>query len=174
MSRIPVLPFVVSLSLSITVSAEEGIWPEELMTPRAEATRVAVLEWCEVQGGRFHLTDEGHPFCVLFDSASEPHLYFMGEWRLERANVATWWWMLRNNQTPDVQAGVLWLVDPTNHPPIDESSGLVDVSPEIARHADLVLECAFTRRALNNPARLPVYLIGPGVDECLAWMGENE
>ena len=69
---------VLALAATAEADGERDAW---LSTPRAEATRVAVLEWCEAREGDFHITNS-RPFCVASDPELEMPVLFMGEWRM--------------------------------------------------------------------------------------------
>ena len=70
------------------------------------------------------------------------------------ATDATWWWKLRSGDPPNHRTGVLWFV------PSPTPKELCAVS-----EGKLCL-CRTALAALNNPAQVPVVLIGPGAAEC--------
>ena len=183
--------------LSPTVSAEEPEWqkwPDAAQTPRAEATRVAVLDWCEFRAGEFGLLEDGQPYCVFVDENWEITDAFLGVWNIALGGEPLWWWEIRNNQGPDMQSGVLWLVDPYNHPRRSEEEKEADrefvrefvrkygtengepKSPPPDKENKILMsfECTHMRMALNNPARVKVILVGPGIEQCKAWLKEHD
>ena len=167
-----ILAIQLAASVLVTVSADEPEWqkwPEAAQTPRAEAARVAVLDWCEPRNGVFGLTEDGQPYCGFVDENGEITGAFLGVWDIALGSETGWWWEIRSRQTPGMQSGVLWLVDPFNHPPSSE-----EVSPELDREIMLSFECIYMRYALNNPARISVVLMGPGIEQCMAWIEEHE
>ena len=174
MSRIIHLLLLISLLYPVSASAQEGEWPEAVKTPRAEATRVAVADWCDARGGEL-IINEGHPLCLAFDSAAGIQVLFKGEWRIELAFASQYWWQMRTmfSDEPTLGAGVLWLVDFSAHPPVEYDERMraqfreltgseLKPSPEIHR----AVECMYADAALSNPANVRVYLIGLTVNDC--------
>ena len=159
-------------------SANDGEWPEAVQTPRAEAMRSAMVDWCDGQNLPFVLRD-GRPFCGKTDPETGGYALLVGEWRATLAFDANWWWKLRERESDsEARIWVLWLVDPLSHPPVDlervqallEAAGIdpaeVDIDDEEQKVIDRKLECLYANAALENPANVPVLLIGPAADQC--------
>ena len=155
---------VLALAASAAADGERKTW---LNTPRAEATRTAVLEWCEARDGDFRITNS-RPFCVASDPGIGMPVLFMGEWQIFAVVDPSFWWKLREKDSPSsFRVGVLWLVDPTN-PGLGD--GVPDTLDNERTESDSELtkaiECAWARHALTNPAKVPVHLVGPAANEC--------
>ena len=102
--------------------------------------------------------NKGHPFCLLRTDART--WLFIGEWRMVEPK---YWWNRRNGDTADYRIAVLWLVDPSSYPLIEsDDEGRGTLSAEEL----LDTECFFARLAVENPARVPVILVGPAADQC--------
>ena len=139
--------------------ADDEEWPESARTMRAETLRAAVVEWCDEHTGYFIL-NKGHPFCMLQDDVRS--WLFVGEWRMVEQG---YWWSRRDDDTEGPRIAVLWLAEPNGYPPIKPD----DQGKETLPQAELLaIECAFAHVAVNNPARVPVVLVGPAADECRA------
>lgn len=98
-----------------------------------------VLDWCERQGGEFMLPNVASPGCVVGNNNG-----WVGYFGLVNREDR-WWWNKRTefeNPYGD-KIGILWLT----------------ISPNMD-------DCAAARAALNNPARIPVELIGPHAPDC--------
>ena len=152
-----VLVAILLVTLLDSVRAADDKWPEHVRTHRAELARAAVVRWCDEHSGYFTL-NKGHPFCLL--GTDTRSWLFIGEWRMVEP---TFWWNRRNSDTEDVRIAVLWLVEPSGYPPLrPDASGRETASVEEL----LNLECTFARVAVENPARVPVVLVGPAADQC--------
>ena len=139
------------------VRADDKEWPEHVRTPRAETMRSVVAEWCDGHTGYFVL-NKGHPFCLLRSEVRD--WLFVGEWRMVEMQ---YWWSRRTNDMDGPRVAVLWLVEPNGYPPIKpDDKGMETVSPEEL----LGIECALARVAVDNPARVPVVLVGPAAGQC--------
>ena len=155
---------VLALALAGTASADDEPDPRWL-TPRAEATRTAVLDWCEARGGKFWLggPHDLAPICLASDPDLAVPVVFLGMWEDWVPFDRAWWWQRRAADNPEYRVGVLWLVDPTN-PAYDmgRTSGVpgVDLDPTLDN------ECDLAGAAVMNPAKVPVRLVGPSADEC--------
>ena len=139
------------------VRADNEEWPEHVRTPRAETLRAAVAEWCDEHIGYFIL-NKGHPVCLLRSEVRK--WFFFGEWRMVERR---YWWSRRKDETTGRRVAILWLVEPNGYPPIEpDNEGRETVPPE----ALLAIECSFARVAVDNPARVPVVLVGPAASQC--------
>ena len=68
---------------------------------------------------------------------------------------AAWWWEQRTGLPDDLMIGVLWYVGPNRDP-----------KALCAASQGMLCQWATAHEAPNNPARVPVVLIGPGASEC--------
>ena len=123
----------------------------------------AVLDWCEAQNGNFslgrgkppfgenteNLSDLGSPVCEL-----GPTEEWGGVLGLFEIPLAFWWGLkaIEGRHNGPV-LGILLYVLPTPKKVCADSDG--EFCP-----------CRTGRAALNNPAKVPVILIGPGAGEC--------
>ena len=139
-------------------SEDQHEWAEDAKTPRAATLRAAVADWCDERSGILFLR-VGQPFCIVSDNGSEA--LFAGQWRLVREQ---YWWSVRHNS---FRVGVLWLVDPPT-PEEMAQSGYVG-SPEIG----MMSECVSGFQAMQNPANVPVILVGPAAEECEKMIQEH-
>ena len=115
----------------------------------------AVLDWCEEQAGAFHLPDITAPSCetggVLYLGT------LIGVFGEAGAPDAAWWWELRTGLSSlDPEIGVAWFVSHADPEGVCEST------------EGLFCQCPAALDALDNPARVPVVLIGPGSAVCEA------
>ena len=168
----------VFMMFTVPTSGSDREWSEALQTPRAEATRSAMADWCDERSLPFVLRD-GRPFCGEIDPETGERVLLVGEWRVEVAFDTYWWWKLREREAnSEARVQVLWLVDPFNHPPLDlkqvralyEAAGVdpatVEINPEKQKAIEQDLECLYANAALENPANVPVLLIGPAAGQC--------
>ncbi|MYB76890.1 MAG: hypothetical protein F4X83_07330 [Chloroflexi bacterium] len=98
----------------------------------------AVLDWCDTQGGQFALPNVSSPGCKIGKGI------WAGTFGLINYEPGWWWNKRAETEDPYYKFGLLWLVLP-----IDSDA-----------------PCAAALAALNNPARIPVKLIGPRAHEC--------
>lgn len=113
----------------------------------------AVLEWCEAKGGEFMLPTVASPGCMIVtDSGVSGWGGHLGIFPL---TDASWWWEKRSGLSPGMTFGVLWWT-----PPRATSDMFCDASDGVTCPCDLA------HAALDNPASVPVVLIGPGADSC--------
>ena len=124
-------------------------------TPRAKDVlsllNSAVLDWCDTQAGVFHLPHISAPSC---ETGKTLYLGTLkGIFGEVNAPDAAWWWNLRTNVPPNHTVGVLWYV----------SASAKDLC---AASAGRLCQCPTALAALNNPARVPMVLIGPGAAMC--------
>ena len=114
----------------------------------------AVLDWCDTQAGVFRLPHISAPSCekgeVLYLGTLKG---IFGE---ADAPDAAWWWKQRTDLPSDLVVGVLWYVGPN------------DPKELCAASQGMLCQCPTALAALNNPARVPVVLIGPGAAVCEA------
>ena len=115
----------------------------------------AVLDWCDTQDGDFWLPHISSPVCWTGGVAYLGTL--RGAFGAAMAPDAAWWWDLRTDLPDDFMVGVLWYVGPNDNP-----------KALCAASRGKLCQCAAAHAALNNPARVPVVLIGPGESECAA------
>ena len=106
----------------------------------------AVLDWCETQDGSFSLEFVGAPACEI---GNEHWLGLIGFFERD----AAWWWHWRNGLA-DLHLGILWHV------------GSPYPKQVCAATDGELCWCRAALAALDNPAKLPVVLIGPGAGEC--------
>ena len=132
-------------------SEDQHEWAEDAKTPRAASLRAAFADWCDERSGILVLR-VGQPFCIVFDNGSEA--LFVGEWRLVREQ---YWWSVCHNS---LRVGVLWLVDPPTPEEVAQS-GYVGSSESL-----MMSECVIGFQAMQNPANVPIILIGPAAEEC--------
>ena len=113
----------------------------------------AVLDWCDAQlGADFYLPHISAPSC---DTGETLYLGTLkGIFGDSDAPDAAWWWELRAGYYTDVMIGVLWYVGPNDPEELCVAS------------RGLLCQCPTALEALNNPARVPVVLIGPGASVC--------
>lgn len=120
--------------------------------PRAadllSALNAAVLDWCNGRSGTFHLPHISAPSCETDNTLYLGRIGIMGE------NATRWWWEIRSGDPPNLRTGVLWYV------PSPTPKELCAVSEGI------FCQCRMALAALNNPAQVPVALIGPGAAVC--------
>ena len=114
----------------------------------------AVLEWCDTQDGVFRLPHISAPSCETSEVVYLGTLkgVFGAAW----APDAAWWWEKRTGLPDDLTIGVLWYVGPNDPKELCDASG------------GRLCQCPTAHAALNNPARIPVVLIGPGAAVCEA------
>ena len=98
----------------------------------------AVLDWCDTQGGKFTLPNVSAPGCKIGNN------FWAGTFGLINYESGWWWNKRAETEDPYYKFGLLWLVLP--------------IDPDAP--------CAAALAALNNPARIPVKLIGPRAHEC--------
>ena len=100
----------------------------------------AALDWCSSQSGEFHIDEDvDWPSCTIYE-AGRVYIGVFGA-LLAWAGDALWWEYRSHSSGLDVDMGLLWYVD----------------------HR---LECVSANAAVNNPARIPVVLIGPAAEAC--------
>ena len=114
----------------------------------------AVLDWCDTQDGEFWLPDISVPSCETGEVVYLGTL--KGIYGAVMAPDAAWWWERRTGLPADLTIGVLWYVGPN------------DPQALCAASRGALCQCATAHAALNNPARVPVVLIGPGAAVCEA------
>ena len=140
------------LALASAASADEHGGTEQFHP--LSALTAAVLDWCEAQGREFLLPDIGSPSCNMGEG-----VFFTGTVRgifgAAMAPDAAWWWKFRTAPTGMV-VGVLWYVGPNNPRELCAAS------------RGALCQCSTAHAALNNPARVPVVVIGPGAAVCEA------
>ena len=103
----------------------------------------AVLNWCDTQGGKFMLPNVTAPGCRIGNNAWLGT--FGGPFAIWAQEPGEWWKKRAEFENPyGMQFGLLWLVLP--------------IDPDAP--------CAYATAALDNPARIPVKLIGPRAHEC--------
>ena len=125
-------------------------------TPRAmdlfSLLNAAVLDWCDTQAGVFRLPHISAPSCETGEALYLGSLKgILGE---VDAPDPAWWWNLRTDVPPDLPLGVLWYVGPN------------DPKELCAATQGVLCQCPTALAALNNPAQMPVVLIGPGAAVC--------
>ena len=118
----------------------------------------AVLDWCDAQPGAvFYLPHISAPSC---DTGETLYLGTLkGIFGDNDVPDEAWWWELRVGYSTDFTVGVLWYVGPNDPEELCVAS------------RGLLCQCPTALEALNNPARVPVVLIGPGASVC---EGTNE
>ena len=114
----------------------------------------AVLDWCDAQGGQFMLPHISAPSCKLNQVVYLGTL--KGVFGAAGAPDSAWWWELRSDIPADLEIGVLWYTGPNNPMELCAASNGV------------LCQCDTAREALDNPARVPVVLVGPGTAVCEA------
>ena len=112
----------------------------------------AVLDWCDAQGGNFLLPHISAPSC---QTGEVVYLGTLNGVFGETADAA-WWWKQRAGLPDGLTIGVLWYVGPN------------DPKELCAASEGRLCQCPSARAALNNPARVPVVLVGPGAAVCEA------
>ena len=124
----------------------------------------AVLDWCDAQAGEFFLPEIGAPACATWEGSyrvGSPAVVYMGTLKgmfgAAMAPDVAWWWKLRTGDTRSWEPGVLWYVGPNDNP-----------KELCAASEGKLCQCPAAHAALNNPARVPVVLIGPGAAVCEA------
>ena len=174
------------LVFAVSASADGDEWLEAMKTPRAEALRVAVLEWCDRKDGDFRL-NKGQPSCLVSDSTAAEQLYFIGITPFLQIGDTYWgpsfwlaveperWWKLRTTSKPGYRVGVLWFVDLSFVLPTTAVSGLLDglsdtgadtTGFEMTPQVNVNLQCMFAKMAVENPAKVSVQVIGTGASQC--------
>ena len=129
-------------TLTLTTTASEATDPLSVLN-------AAVLDWCNAQGGSFRPPTISTPGCEIGNALWAGTLHgFLGE------ADAAWWWDKRAGITPAFPFGVLWFVGPTPKEFCVETQGTI-------------CQCPPAIAALNNPAQVPVVLIGPGAAACV-------
>ena len=112
----------------------------------------AVLDWCNTQAGIFRLPHVSAPSCET------PEALYLGTLKGVFGEVnapdAAWWWKQRSSVLPDLTIGVLWYVGPND--PVELC----------AASEGVLCQCPTAFAALNNPAQIPVVLIGSGAAVC--------
>lgn len=177
---------VLILLFVMSASADGDEWLEVMKTPRAEALRVAVLEWCDLANGHFRL-NKGQPSCVVSDSTATGQASFLGITPFLQVGDTYWgpsfwlsveperWWKLRATGTAGFRFGVLWFVDPSFVLPALAVSGLLDglsdtgvdtTGFEMTPQVNMNLQCMFAKIAVENPAKVSVHVIGTGASQC--------
>ena len=132
-----------TLTLTLTAPASEATDPLSVLN-------AAVLDWCDAQGGTFRLPSVSTPGCEIGNALWAGTLHgFLGE------ADAAWWWDKRAGLPPSHPFGVLWFVGP-------RPQGIF-----ASRRRGAICQCLPAIAALNNPARVPVTLIGPGATACV-------
>ena len=129
-------------ALTLTTTASEATDPLSVLN-------AAVLDWCNAQGGSFRLPTISTPGCEIGNALWAGTLHgFLGE------ADAAWWWDKRAGITPAFSFGVLWFVGPTPKEFCIKTQGAI-------------CQCPPAIAAVNNPAQVPVVLIGPGAAACV-------
>ena len=142
MRRTIVMGILAATLLMLTVTTSKATDPLSLLN-------AAVLDWCDAQGGSFELPTISTPGCDMDNEFYAGTLHgFLGE------PDAAWWWDKRAGLA-DPTFGILWYVGPTPKEFCVETQGTI-------------CQCPIALSALNNPARVPVILIGPGATMCEA------
>ena len=125
-------------------------------TPRAmdllSLLNAAVLDWCDTQAGVFRLPHISAPSCETGEALYLGTL--KGIFGEADAPDPLWWWKLRTDVPPNLTIGVLWYVGPN------------DPKELCATSQGMLCQCPTALAALNNPAQMPVVLIGPGAAVC--------
>ena len=113
----------------------------------------AVLDWCDAQPGAvFYLPHISAPSC---DTGEALYLGTLkGIFGDNDVPDEAWWWELRAGYSTDFTVGVLWYIGPNDPEELCVAS------------RGLLCQCPTALEALNNPARVPVVLIGPGASVC--------
>ena len=139
----------------ICVAAVLALAPSALSADEHELSQHltgAVLDWCDRQGGYFRLPHISAPSCETGEVVYLGTL--TGVFGAAMAPDAAWWWELRTGLPDDFTLGVLWYVGPNDPKELCAASG------------GRLCQCDTARAALDNPARVPVVLIGPGAAVC--------
>ena len=152
-ARLAVVTFVMALTLAVCSRAgADNPLPKWNDTMKSDFYR-DVLDWCDARGGEFKLHDKnGEPAEYWIDfplSACEIGLFVPEEiWAgfpgVREIPLMRWWNLKNGFASKGIEGGILWYV------PARQGGEL----------------CSFASAALNNPAKVPVDLIGPGVGEC--------
>lgn len=112
----------------------------------------AVLDWCDKQAGVFRLPHFSAPSCETGE------VLYLGTLKGIFGEVdapdAAWWWEQRAGAPPNLTIGMLWYISSN------------DPKKLCAATQELFCQCPTALAALNNPARVPVVLIGPGATVC--------
>lgn len=111
----------------------------------------AVLDWCDMKSGIFHLPHISAPSCEINSTIYLGTL--KGIFGDVDAPDAAWWWKLREGVPSGFTIGVLWYIG-------GNPKELCAASQE------MICPCSTALAALNNPAKVPVVLIGPGAVRC--------
>lgn len=136
---------VLAAALALPMSATRA-------TDLLSSLNAAVLDWCNAQSGTFHLPDISAPSCEVGEVFYLGTL--IGSFGEIMAPDAAWWWKKRATALPNLKIGVLWNVaSPTPKELCAASKGKL-------------CQCTTALAALNNPAQVPVVLIGPGAAVC--------
>ena len=114
----------------------------------------AVLKWCDTQDGGFRLPHISAPSCETGEVVYLGTL--TGIFGAAMAPDAAWWWEKRTGLPDDLTIGVLWYVGPNDPKELCTAS------------RGALCQCPTAHEALNNPAQVPVVLIGPGAAVCEA------
>ena len=127
-------------------------------TPRAvdllSLLNAAVLDWCDTQAGVFRLPHISAPSCETEDALYLGSL--KGIFGEADAPDAAWWWQWRTGiHSVGLRTGVLWYVGPNDPKEVCAAS-----------HGGSLCPCPAALAAFNNPAQVPVVLIGPGATSC--------
>ena len=173
---------VLILLFGVSVSADSVEWLEAMKTPRAEALRVAVFEWCDIADGRFQL-DKGQPSCVVSDATEQ--VRFLGITPFLQIGDTYWgpsFWLAveperwrKLSNTAGNRVGVLWFVDQSfAFPAMAVSTILLALSDtgvdttgfEMTPEMNMDLQCMFAIAAMKNPANVTVHVIGTGASQC--------
>lgn len=126
-------------------------------TPRAmdllSLLNAAVLDWCDTQAGVFRLPHISAPSCETDEALYLGTL--KGVFGEVDAPDSAWWWQWRTGiHSVGPSTGVLWYVGPN------------DPKELCAASQGMLCQCPTALAAFNNPARVPVVLIGPGAAAC--------
>ena len=126
-------------------------------TPRAmdllSLLNAAVLDWCDTQAGVFRLPHISTPSCETHETLYLGTL--KGIFGEADAPDAAWWWEKRTNVPASFTVGMLWYVGPNDPEELCVAS------------QGMLCQCPTAIAALNNPAQVPVVLIGPGAVACV-------
>lgn len=133
---------MLAAALTVTAAASKATDPLSMLN-------AAVLDWCNAQGGSFRLPDITTPGCNMGDAVYAGTLHgFLGE------ADAAWWWQKRSGMLADLSFRILWFVGPNPKEVCVKTQGAI-------------CQCPPAIAALNNPAQVPVVLIGPGAAACV-------
>ena len=163
--RLAVVTFVMALTLAVCsrAGAADDLLPMSSNDLASDIYR-AVLDWCEARSGNFSLGDDKPLFGENMENLSD-----LGSPGCELGPTEVWggipglhveiplafWWGFKaiEGRHNGAVVGILWYVLPTPKKVCADSDGEF-------------CSCRTARAALNNPAKVPVILIGPGAGEC--------